>query len=246
MPLTLRIISSQKDVLGPEGIHVFSVHGGSIGRSPDNDWVLPDPERFLSAHHASIDYQGGAYFLSDKSTNGVFVNDADQPVGHGATGGDLFGQFHHLAIQMVVWNHAVGHAVRQRLGGSVHAGGEDPALGLHRPDQPGQTLRPARTRDDRERGLAQTDLGALGEHPQVARERELASTAGGGAADGCDRRHRQVPDRADRAGDRAGDRVGPGLRRPGGAVPPGAMPPGAMPPAAMPPGAVPPGAMPPA
>ncbi|MGD8746566.1 MAG: type VI secretion system-associated FHA domain protein TagH [Gammaproteobacteria bacterium] len=83
MPLTLRIISSQKDVLGPEGIHVFSVHGGSIGRSPDNDWVLPDPERFLSAHHASIDYQGGAYFLSDKSTNGVFVNDADQPVGHG-------------------------------------------------------------------------------------------------------------------------------------------------------------------
>lgn len=83
MPLTLRIISSQKDVLGPEGIHVFSVHGGSIGRSPDNDWVLPDPERFLSAHHASIDYQSGAYFLSDNSTNGVFVNDADQPVGHG-------------------------------------------------------------------------------------------------------------------------------------------------------------------
>lgn len=83
MPLTLRIISSQKDVLGPEGIHVFSVHGGSIGRSPDNDWVLPDPQRFLSAHHATIDYQGGSYFLSDRSTNGVFVNDADQPVGSG-------------------------------------------------------------------------------------------------------------------------------------------------------------------
>lgn len=84
MPLTLRIISSQKEVLGPEGIHVFSVHGGSVGRAPDNDWVLPDPERYLSAHHASIDYQGGAYFLSDKSTNGVFVNDADQPVGRGS------------------------------------------------------------------------------------------------------------------------------------------------------------------
>ncbi len=83
MPLTLKIISSQKDVLGPEGIHVFSVHGGTIGRSPDNDWVLPDPRRYLSAHHAAIDYQGGAYFLSDKSTNGVFVNDADQPVGRG-------------------------------------------------------------------------------------------------------------------------------------------------------------------
>ncbi len=84
MPLTLRIISLQKDVLGPEGIHVFSVHGGTIGRAPDNDWVLPDPERYLSAHHAVIDYQGGSYFLRDKSTNGVYVNDADQPVGKGS------------------------------------------------------------------------------------------------------------------------------------------------------------------
>ena len=84
MPLTLRIISSQKDLLGPEGIHVFSVHGGTIGRAPDNDWVLPDPDRYLSAHHAVIDYQGGSYFLKDKSTNGVYVNDADQPVGKGS------------------------------------------------------------------------------------------------------------------------------------------------------------------
>lgn len=84
MPLTLRITSAQKDLLGPEGIHVFSVHGGTIGRAPDNDWVLPDPDRYLSAHHAVIDYQDGAYFLRDKSTNGVFVNDADQPVGKGA------------------------------------------------------------------------------------------------------------------------------------------------------------------
>jgi len=84
MPLTLKVISSQQNILGPEGIRVFSVHGGSIGRAPDNDWVLPDPERYLSAHHAMIDYQGGAYFLNDQSTNGVFVNDSDQPVGRGA------------------------------------------------------------------------------------------------------------------------------------------------------------------
>ena len=83
MPLTLKVISSQQNILGPEGIRVFSVHGGSIGRAPDNDWVLPDPERYLSAHHAMIDYQGGAYFLNDQSTNGVFVNDSDQPIGRG-------------------------------------------------------------------------------------------------------------------------------------------------------------------
>ena len=83
MPLTLKVISSQQNILGPEGIRVFSVHGGSIGRAPDNDWVLPDPERYLSARHAVIDYQNGAYFLNDESTNGVFVNDSDQPVGRG-------------------------------------------------------------------------------------------------------------------------------------------------------------------
>jgi predicted component of type VI protein secretion system len=84
MPLTLKITSSQKDILGPDNIRVFSVHGGSIGRAADNDWVLPDPERYLSAHHATIDYQGGAYYLTDRSTNGVYVNDVDQPVGPGS------------------------------------------------------------------------------------------------------------------------------------------------------------------
>jgi type VI secretion system FHA domain protein len=84
MPLTLKIMSSQKDIMGPDNIRVFSVHGGSIGRAADNDWVLPDPERYLSAHHATIDYQGGAYYLTDRSTNGVFVNDVDQPVGPGS------------------------------------------------------------------------------------------------------------------------------------------------------------------
>jgi type VI secretion system FHA domain protein len=84
MPLTLRIISPQKELLGAESTKVFSVHGGTIGRAPDNDWVLPDPERFVSAHHAIIDYQDGAYYLTDTSSNGVFVNDSDQSVGSGA------------------------------------------------------------------------------------------------------------------------------------------------------------------
>jgi type VI secretion system FHA domain protein len=63
---------------------VFSVHGGSIGRAPDNDWVLPDPDRYISGHHATIDYRAGAYYLRDSSTNGVYVNQSEQPVGRGA------------------------------------------------------------------------------------------------------------------------------------------------------------------
>ena len=85
MPLTLKITSKHRHILGADSIHVFSVHGGSVGRAPDNDWVLPDPDRYLSGHHASIDYREGAYYLTDRSSNGVFVNDSDQPVGRGTS-----------------------------------------------------------------------------------------------------------------------------------------------------------------
>lgn len=84
MPLTLKIVSKQRHILGADSLRVFSVHGGSIGRAPDNDWVLPDPDRYISGHHASIDYRDGAYYLRDHSTNGVFVNQSEQPVGRGA------------------------------------------------------------------------------------------------------------------------------------------------------------------
>jgi type VI secretion system FHA domain protein len=84
MPLTLKIVSKQRHILGADSLRVFSVHGGSIGRAADNDWVLPDPDRFISGHHATIDYRDGAYYLRDTSTNGVFVNRSEQPVGRGA------------------------------------------------------------------------------------------------------------------------------------------------------------------
>jgi type VI secretion system FHA domain protein len=83
MPLTLKITSRHRHILGADSIHVFNVHGGSIGRAPDNDWVLPDPDRYLSGHHAAVDYRSGAYYITDHSSNGVFVNDSDQPVGRG-------------------------------------------------------------------------------------------------------------------------------------------------------------------
>lgn len=83
MPLTLKIISKQRHILGADSTRVFSVRGGSIGRAPDNDWVLPDPDRYISGHHAAIDYRSGAYYLRDNSTNGVFVNHSDEPVGRG-------------------------------------------------------------------------------------------------------------------------------------------------------------------
>ncbi|RMO96561.1 TssI [Pseudomonas syringae pv. philadelphi] len=44
----------------------------AIGRGPENDWVLPDPERLVSQKHCVVQYKkDGRYYLTDYSTNGV-------------------------------------------------------------------------------------------------------------------------------------------------------------------------------
>jgi type VI secretion system protein len=43
--------------------------------------VLPDPDRYLSSHHARIRYRNGGYIIEDTSTNGLFLNDDPDPVG---------------------------------------------------------------------------------------------------------------------------------------------------------------------
>jgi len=72
--LTLRVTSFHSQALGALGSKAFGAAGGSIGRNEGNDWVLPDPERFISGSHAEIACRSGAYYLRDVSTNGTFVN----------------------------------------------------------------------------------------------------------------------------------------------------------------------------
>jgi predicted component of type VI protein secretion system len=57
--------------------------GGSmtIGRSPDNDLVLPDPEKSVSKRHCAIEPSHGVVTAVDMSTNGTFLNYAKVPVG---------------------------------------------------------------------------------------------------------------------------------------------------------------------
>ncbi len=80
MPLKLRVISDQYKELGKTSSQLFGVHGGQIGRAPDNDWVLPDPDRYVSSHHARVSFRAGSWILEDISTNGVFVNGNDAPL----------------------------------------------------------------------------------------------------------------------------------------------------------------------
>jgi type VI secretion system protein len=81
MAIKLRVISDHYRALGEQRSRVFGVNGGSIGRAPDNDWVLPDPGRVVSGHHCEIEYRGGSYWLKDVSTNGVFINESEEPAG---------------------------------------------------------------------------------------------------------------------------------------------------------------------
>src|SRR5580693_9101032 len=80
MTLRLRIVSDHRRLLGDRSSIVFTVDGGTIGRSADNDWVLPDPLRYVSAHHARVIFRSDRFYLQDVSTNGVFVNDEPEPL----------------------------------------------------------------------------------------------------------------------------------------------------------------------
>ncbi len=81
MTLRLRVVSEHRRLLGDRSTAVFGVSGGTIGRSADNDWILPDPLRYISARHARVHFRQGQYFLEDVSTNGSFVNDDERPLG---------------------------------------------------------------------------------------------------------------------------------------------------------------------
>lgn len=83
MALRLTIMSSNAGRLGERATKEFGPQGGTIGRSLKSDWVLPDGQRYVSSRHASIDFRSGSYYLVDTSTNGVFVNGSEQPVGRG-------------------------------------------------------------------------------------------------------------------------------------------------------------------
>src|SRR5689334_14461091 len=103
--LKLRIVSDQRRSLAERSSAIYSVEGGTIGRSADNDWVLPDPLRYVSAHHARVQFREGHFYLQDVSTNGVYVNDDMEPLakrgssGYRLTNGDVprIGEYHIVA-----------------------------------------------------------------------------------------------------------------------------------------------------
>ncbi len=81
MALNLSVVRSPSGVVLDSPQQTFGDAGGSIGRGRKNDWVLNDPNRFLSSCHCAISCEDGQFYLTDLSTNGTFINCAPTPVG---------------------------------------------------------------------------------------------------------------------------------------------------------------------
>ena len=71
MSLCLTITSYHKITPGQCPEKSMNQGAMAIGRGPENDWILPDPERLVSTQHCVIQYKEGRYYLTDNSTNGV-------------------------------------------------------------------------------------------------------------------------------------------------------------------------------
>ena len=81
MTLTLALLRHPEGA-SPETRHVVRGPFG-IGRGPENDWVLADPDRHLSKRHCVLSWQGEFWQVSDLSTNGTFINGESAPIGPG-------------------------------------------------------------------------------------------------------------------------------------------------------------------
>ncbi|RCU52742.1 type VI secretion system-associated FHA domain protein TagH [Corallincola holothuriorum] len=95
MELTLSVVSYHRFTSGLEISKTLTKHSDerlTIGRAPDCEWQLPDPERVISGRHADICQSAEGWVVRDTSTNGLYVNRAVSPLGddeHLLTEGDL-------------------------------------------------------------------------------------------------------------------------------------------------------------
>jgi type VI secretion system FHA domain protein len=76
MSLTLTVLSFKNQPINEIAAVSVGNEGGSIGRSADNTLVLPDTEKFVSRHHATIKMEAGSYYLTDTSLSGISIDGA--------------------------------------------------------------------------------------------------------------------------------------------------------------------------
>ena len=104
MPLILQLVNETTlPDGGPVSFRLSGKRGIDIGRAAHLDWTLPDPTRYVSSKHCEIRYKDGGYWLHDVSTNGTFLNGADNRMHapHRLRNGDQFTVGHYIVAVTV-------------------------------------------------------------------------------------------------------------------------------------------------
>jgi type VI secretion system FHA domain protein len=81
MTITLSVESYRKERVAQNQSVCFDQLGGTIGRATSSGLVLDDASKNISRTHARVDFQNGAYCLTDLGSNPSFVN--ERPLGNG-------------------------------------------------------------------------------------------------------------------------------------------------------------------
>lgn len=85
MALILKVLSYKGTPVAEASSCTLDQEGGSIGRSPDNRFILPDPDKFISRKHGSIEFRNGVYSFTDSSTAGTYFVNRDVLLQHDTT-----------------------------------------------------------------------------------------------------------------------------------------------------------------
>lgn len=85
MVMTFKLLKREDDLEEPLAERLFDKERLTIGRGEDRDIRIDDPSRIVSKNHCEIFRRGEAVLLRDTSSNGVCVNDSDEPIARGET-----------------------------------------------------------------------------------------------------------------------------------------------------------------
>ena len=85
MAMTFKLLKREDNTEEPLGERLFDKDTLTIGRGEDRDICIDDPSRIVSKNHCEIFRRGDAVLLRDTSSNGVCVNDSDDPITRGET-----------------------------------------------------------------------------------------------------------------------------------------------------------------
>ena len=83
--LQIKVTSAQRDHLPNAGVFTVDAQGATLGRSAGCDIVLEDPDKVVSGQHAEISLKDGVFFVTDQSTNGLFIDNDNAPLGRGVS-----------------------------------------------------------------------------------------------------------------------------------------------------------------